>query len=68
MPPHATILLSRSDVRQLLSMEAAIAAVEAAFTAHGEGRALMPPRSTWSSTPTTAICAPCPRTWTAPRA
>jgi len=44
MPPHETILLSRSDVRSLLSMDAAIAAVEAAFTAHGEGRALMPPK------------------------
>ncbi|UQA57599.1 ornithine cyclodeaminase family protein [Polyangium aurulentum] len=44
MNPQPTLLLSRSDVRALLSMAAAIAAVEAAFAAHGEGRTQMPPK------------------------
>lgn len=44
MPLQTTLLLSRSDVRALLSMEAAIVAVESAFRAHGEGRAQMPPK------------------------
>lgn len=39
-----TLLLSRSDVASLLTMEATLAAVEAAFLAHGRGEARMPPK------------------------
>ncbi|HKQ68306.1 MAG TPA: ornithine cyclodeaminase family protein [Polyangiaceae bacterium] len=39
-----TLILSQSDVRSVLTMEAAIAAVEGAFLAHGRGEALMPPK------------------------
>lgn len=44
MTLQTTLLLSRSDVHSLLSMSTAIAAVESAFRAHGEGTALMPPK------------------------
>ncbi|XXY52181.1 ornithine cyclodeaminase family protein [Sorangium sp. So ce269] len=44
MKPEKTLLLSRSDVASLLAMDAAIAAVEAAFAAHGRGEAAMPPK------------------------
>ena len=37
-----TLLLTQSDVQEVLSMEAAVAAVEEAFAAHGRGEALMP--------------------------
>ncbi len=37
-----TLLLTRSEVRQLLDMEMALAAVDAAFLAHGRGEARMP--------------------------
>ena len=37
-----TLLLSQSDVRSLVSMEEAVAAVEEAFAAHGRGETLMP--------------------------
>ncbi|HXX93348.1 MAG TPA: ornithine cyclodeaminase family protein, partial [Planctomycetota bacterium] len=39
-----TLILTREDVRSLLTMEEAIPAVEAAFAAHGRGEALMPPK------------------------
>ncbi|WP_437964679.1 ornithine cyclodeaminase family protein [Sorangium sp. So ce260] len=44
MKPEKTLLLSQSDVVSLLAMDAAIAAVEAAFVAHGRGEAAMPPK------------------------
>src|SRR6478735_4239114 len=37
-----TLVLSQSDVRAVIAMDAAIAAVEQAFLAHGRGEALMP--------------------------
>jgi ornithine cyclodeaminase/alanine dehydrogenase len=37
-----TLLLTQSDVRAALTMEDAVAAVEAAFAAHGRGETLMP--------------------------
>ncbi len=37
-----TLILTQSEVRSALTMEAAVAAVEAAFAAHGRGEALMP--------------------------
>ncbi|WP_050435748.1 alanine dehydrogenase [Chondromyces crocatus] len=37
-----TLLLSRNDVASLLTMEATLAAVEAAFLAHGRGEVQMP--------------------------
>lgn len=37
-----TLLLTQSDVRSLVTMEEAVAAVEAAFVAHGRGETLMP--------------------------
>src|SRR5258708_19123684 len=40
--PMLTLVLSQSDVRAVLTMESAIAAVEDAFAAHGRGEALMP--------------------------
>jgi ornithine cyclodeaminase/alanine dehydrogenase len=39
-----TLLLSRPDVAALLTMEATLAAVEAAFLAHGRSEAHMPPK------------------------
>jgi len=39
-----TLLLSKSDVGALLTMEATITAVEAAFLAHGRGETQMPPK------------------------
>ena len=39
-----TLLLTQSDVRSLVTMESAVAAVEQAFAAHGRGEALMPPK------------------------
>jgi alanine dehydrogenase len=39
-----TLVLSREDVRSLLTMEAALPAVEAAFAAHGRGETIMPPK------------------------
>lgn len=39
-----TLLLSHSEVRSLVTMEAAVAAVEAAFAAHGRGETQMPPK------------------------
>jgi alanine dehydrogenase len=41
-PP--TLVLTQADVRALLSMKDAVAAVEAAFAAHARGEALMPPK------------------------
>ncbi|MDX1382351.1 MAG: ornithine cyclodeaminase family protein, partial [Thermoanaerobaculia bacterium] len=37
-----TLLLTRSQVRAALAMEAAVASVEAAFAAHARGETLMP--------------------------
>jgi ornithine cyclodeaminase/alanine dehydrogenase len=39
-----TLLLSGDDVRALLTPEAAVAAVEHAFAAHGRGETIMPPK------------------------
>jgi alanine dehydrogenase len=39
-----TLILTREDVRAILTMEAAIPAVEAAFAAHGRGETIMPPK------------------------
>jgi ornithine cyclodeaminase/alanine dehydrogenase len=39
-----TLVLSQADVRMLLTMEAAVPAVEAAFAAHARGEAQMPPK------------------------
>lgn len=39
-----TLLLSKSDVAALLTMDATLAAVEAAFLAHGRGETQMPPK------------------------
>lgn len=39
-----TLLLARGDLEQILTMELAIPAVEAAFAAHGRGEAVMPPK------------------------
>src|SRR4051794_13468198 len=39
-----TLILSRADVRAVVSMDAAITAVEAAFVAHGQGLSIMPPK------------------------
>jgi ornithine cyclodeaminase/alanine dehydrogenase len=39
-----TLVLTRRDVASLLTMEAAIPAVEAAFLAHARGEAVMPPK------------------------
>jgi alanine dehydrogenase len=44
MKPDKTLLLSRADVRALVSMKDALAAVEGAFAAHGRGQAQMPPK------------------------
>jgi alanine dehydrogenase len=38
----STLLLTRTDVRSLLDMDACIVAVESAFRAHAEGRTLQP--------------------------
>ncbi len=39
-----TLVLTQSEVLSVLTMEKAVAAVEAAFAAHGRGEALMPPK------------------------
>ena len=39
-----TLILTREDVRSILTMEAAIPSVEAAFAAHGRGETIMPPK------------------------
>lgn len=39
-----TLLLTQSEVREVLGMEAAVAAVEQAFAAHARGETLMPPK------------------------
>jgi ornithine cyclodeaminase/alanine dehydrogenase len=39
-----TLILTREDARSILTMEAALPAVEAAFAAHGRGEAIMPPK------------------------
>src|SRR5947208_12110192 len=39
-----TLILSQSDVRAVVRMDEAIAVVEGAFLAHGEGLASMPPK------------------------
>jgi ornithine cyclodeaminase/alanine dehydrogenase len=39
-----TLILSQKDVRALLTLDLAVPAVEAAFRAHGLGRAQMPPK------------------------
>ncbi|MFO0661096.1 MAG: ornithine cyclodeaminase family protein [Polyangiaceae bacterium] len=39
-----TLILSQKDVRNLLTMDLAVPAVESAFRAHGLGRAQMPPK------------------------
>jgi ornithine cyclodeaminase/alanine dehydrogenase len=41
---HLTRIFTHEDVRALLDTERAVAAVEQAFRAHGEARALMPPK------------------------
>jgi len=41
---QTTLILTRQDVESLTDMSAVIAAVEAAFVAHAEGRARMPPK------------------------
>lgn len=48
------LFLSEADVRQLLTMDLALAAVEAAHRAHGAGRAIDIPRQR-SRTPTSAL-------------
>jgi len=40
----STLILTHADVRALIDMPLAIQAVEEAFRAHGEGRAVMPPK------------------------
>lgn len=40
-----TLLLSHSDVRQLVDARAAVGAVETAFAAHGRGETIMPPKA-----------------------
>ncbi len=40
-----TYLIPQSDVSRVLSMQQAVAAVEAAFRAYGEGKVQMPPKS-----------------------
>jgi ornithine cyclodeaminase/alanine dehydrogenase len=42
--PMATLILTQSDIRSLITMEQAIAAVEGAFAAHGRGHVQMPPK------------------------
>ncbi len=42
MPAEDTLMLTRSDVAKLLSLEECIAAVEQAFRLHGEGKAAPP--------------------------
>lgn len=44
MKPNTTLLLSQSDVARVLTMDAAVPAVEAAFASHGRGEAVMPPK------------------------
>ena len=39
-----TLILTRDDVAQILTMDAAVPAVEGAFGAHGRGEAVMPPK------------------------
>lgn len=39
-----TLILTQSDVASIVTMEAAVGAVEGAFAAHGRGEALMPPK------------------------
>ncbi|MEZ4299558.1 MAG: ornithine cyclodeaminase family protein [Polyangiaceae bacterium] len=39
-----TLLLERRNVESLVTMESAIGAVEAAFSEHGRGRTMMPPK------------------------
>ena len=39
-----TLILTKEDVRSILTMETAIPAVEAAFAAHGRGETIMPPK------------------------
>lgn len=43
-PRPSTLILTEADVRAVLSMDAAVAAVEQAFLCHGQGEALMPPK------------------------
>jgi alanine dehydrogenase len=43
LPSVETLILSQADVRQLLSVEVSLAAVERAFAVHGRGEAIMPP-------------------------
>jgi alanine dehydrogenase len=40
----ATLILTQSDIRSLITMEQAIVAVEGAFAAHGRGQVQMPPK------------------------
>lgn len=42
--PMPTLLLTANDLRSLYSVELGLSAVERAFTAHGRGDALMPPK------------------------
>jgi ornithine cyclodeaminase/alanine dehydrogenase-like protein (mu-crystallin family) len=44
MKAHRPLLLSQSEVAKVLTMHAAVPAVEAAFAAHGRGEARMPPK------------------------
>jgi ornithine cyclodeaminase/alanine dehydrogenase-like protein (mu-crystallin family) len=42
MTPEGTLVLTRSEVARLLSLEECIAAVEQAFRLHGQGKASPP--------------------------
>jgi alanine dehydrogenase len=44
MPGRSTLLVDRAAVSRLLTIAAAVEAVEAAFQAYGEGRVQMPPK------------------------
>jgi len=42
MEPSTTLVLTQSDVRELVDMNRAVSAIEAAFAAHGRGETQMP--------------------------
>jgi alanine dehydrogenase len=44
MASRGTLLIDQAQVRRVLTIEAAVAAVESAFRAYGEGRVQMPPK------------------------
>ena len=39
-----TLILTQADVASVVTMDAAVAAIEQAFAVHGRGEALMPPK------------------------